>query len=379
LQALKRDRQAVVLVLASDHHIPDRVAFCEAVANALPDALDGHLVTFGIKPDRPATGYGYIASGERLQAAHGLLKFHEKPDCRTAEQFVREGYLWNSGNFLFRASAFLEELQKFEPGILDATRDALARSCRDLGCITLNRESLENARSISVDYAVMEHTSRAAVLPVDYQWSDIGNWDAASVVLPGDERQNATHGDVTLHESCGNVVHSSDRLTAVLGIENTIIVTTRDVVLVADRASAENVRHLVDRLREKGRPEAELALQIFRPWGNYEQLDAGEGYQVKRLTVNPGGELSLQKHRHRAEHWVVVRGKAEVTIGGAVSTVGPNQSVHVPLGEVHRLANRGTEPVILIEVQSGDYLGEDDIIRLQDSYNRCENPQTVHD
>ncbi len=370
LQALTRGPDTVVLALAADHHIPDRVAFADAVGRALPDAQDGLLVTFGVRPDRPATSYGYILPGARLKEAHAVTRFVEKPDGATARAYLDEGYLWNSGNFLFSARAFLDELARLQPDVLAAVKAAHEGARRDLDFIRLDEAAFATAPSIAVDYAVMERTARAAVLPVGYGWSDVGSWDAAAAIRPADEAGNVVVGRAVIVDGADNVVHSGDRLTAVLGLSDTVVVSTRDALLVAAKDRAEEVKALVARLEREGNPEAVEATQIFRPWGNYERLDIGDGYQVKRIVVTPGGVLSLQKHRHRAEHWVVVRGEAEVTIDEETRTLLPSQSVYVPLGAVHRLANRGQEPVVLIEVQTGDYLGEDDIIRLEDVYNR---------
>lgn len=373
LQALKRSTDAIVLVLAADHHIPDMSAFIEAVAEGLDDAVGGYLVTFGVRPDRPATSYGYILPGEQLNKAHAVARFVEKPAVEQAACYLAEGYLWNSGNFLFRAATFLDEMERLQPDILKAVREAHVEARADLDFLRLG-PAFARARSISVDYAVMERTDRAAVLPVDYRWSDIGSWAAISQILPRDAKGNAVVGDVTIIEGNDNIVHSQGKLTTLIGVQEMVIVSTRDCLLVAPKSCAEEVKLLVARLQEDARAEALEGIQIFRPWGNYERLDMDDGYQVKRIVVKSGGVLSLQKHRHRAEHWVVVRGEAEVTIDDDVRTLAPGQSIHVPLGAVHRLANRGDEPLVLIEVQTGDYLGEDDIVRLEDVYNREDEP-----
>jgi mannose-1-phosphate guanylyltransferase/mannose-6-phosphate isomerase len=373
LQALKRSKEAVVLVLAADHHIPDAAGFAAAVAEGLAAAGAGRLVTFGVKPDRPATSYGYILPGEKLDKACAVARFVEKPGMEQAERYLAEGYLWNSGNFLFRAATFLDELERLQPDILAAVRTALEEAETDLDFLRLG-PSFARAPSISVDYAVMEKTTRAAVLPVGYRWSDVGSWDAVSQIVERDRQGNAVVGDATILDGADNLVHSQGRLTTLIGVDGMIVVSTRDCLLIAPKPRAEDVKPLVARLQAEARAEAVEGLQIFRPWGNYERLDMDEGYQVKRIVVKPGGVLSLQKHRHRAEHWVVVRGRAEVTIDDGVRTLMPGQSVHVPLGAVHRLANRGAVPVVLIEVQTGDYLGEDDIVRLEDVYNREAEP-----
>lgn len=377
LQALRRSDDAIVLALAADHHIPDVDAFTSAVSSALADARAGHLVTFGIRPDRPATSYGYILPGERLNNAHAVKRFVEKPGSEQAERYLTEGYLWNSGNFLFSARVFLEELERLAPEIFTAVSQAHENARTDLDFLRLEEAAFTESPSIAVDYAVMERTERAAVLPVDYGWSDVGSWDAVAATLPTDDAGNAVVGDAVVVDGGNNIVHSRDRLTTMVGLNDMVVVSTRDGLLVIPKSRAEEVKGLVTRLQEGGRSEAVEALQIFRPWGNYERLDMDEGYQVKRIVVSPGGVLSLQKHRHRAEHWVVVRGEAEVTIDGDVRKLLPGQSVYVPLGAVHRLANHGREPVVMIEVQTGDYLGEDDIIRLEDVYNREPDPMHV--
>jgi mannose-1-phosphate guanylyltransferase/mannose-6-phosphate isomerase len=371
LAALKRDPDATVLALAADHHIPDARAFCEAVAKAVPDALSRYIVTFGVKPDTPSTAYGYILAGTPIIEAFTVGHFIEKPEREVASACLSAGYLWNSGNFLFRAVHFLAELKRLRPDILESVARAVHHATTDLDFLRLEAHAFAKVPSISVDHAVMERTPRAAVLPVSYRWSDVGNWSSLAGVLDKDARGNATIGDVEIGSGSNNLVHSHGRLTALVGVDDTVVVTTPDVVLVAGKAHAEAVKELVASLKASGRPEAGESLQVFRPWGNYERLDLGTRYQVKRIVVKPGGVLSLQRHRHRAEHWVVVDGRAEVTIGDTVETLGPNESVYVPLGAVHRLANRGTMPVVLIEVQTGNYLGEDDIERLADDYNRA--------
>jgi mannose-1-phosphate guanylyltransferase/mannose-6-phosphate isomerase len=369
LRAMQRDGDAMVLVLAADHHIPDPDAFSAAVEAASQDARAGRLVTFGIEPDRPATGYGYIKPGEKLNHASSVETFVEKPTRERAEQYLAQGYLWNSGNFLFRAASFVEELQRLQPDVLEPVQRSIGAAKRDLDFVRL-AAAFADAPSISVDHAVMERTDKAAVLAVAYAWSDVGSWDAVAQIAELDEGGNAIIGNAVITAGGNNLVHSERRLTTLLGVSDLVVVTTADAVLVARKSNAEGVKELVKNLQDAGRTEANEAQQIFRPWGNYERLDMETGYQVKRITVKPGGVLSLQKHRHRAEHWIVVQGQAEVTIGEEVTTLLPNQSIYVPLGSVHRLANHGDVPVVLIEVQTGDYLGEDDIIRLEDTYNR---------
>jgi len=370
LQAAKRAQDAIVLVLAADHHIPGKDAFVRAVEAALEDVAGGHLMTFGITPDQPATGYGYILPGERLTASHRIDRFIEKPDLKQAEELVASGFLWNSGNFVFRVDAFLAELQRHQPAVLAAVSAALDKARTDLDFLRLDEETFCTSPRVAVDNAIFERTDKAAVLPVDYDWSDIGSWDALIKVLPADANENVTVGDAAIVDGRRNVVHSEDKLTALLGVDDLAVISTRDVVLVMAKSRAEDVRSLVETLTASGRSEANEAMQIFRPWGNYERLESAAGYQVKRITVKPGGVLSLQSHQHRAEHWVVVDGCAEATIEDAVCTLEANQSVYVPAGSRHRLANRSSDPLVLIEVQTGSYLGEDDITRFDDVYGR---------
>ncbi|NNE21665.1 MAG: mannose-1-phosphate guanylyltransferase/mannose-6-phosphate isomerase [Rhizobiales bacterium] len=370
LQAERRAQEAIVLVLAADHHIPERGAFVRAVEVSLDDVAGGNLMTFGITPDHPATGYGYILPGERLVAGHRIDRFIEKPDRVQAEELVASGYLWNSGNFLFRADAFLAELQRRQPDVLAAVSAALDKARTDLDFLRLDEEAFCTSPRVAVDNAIFERTEKAGVLPVDYDWSDIGSWDELTKVLPADANENVTVGDAAIVDGRRNVVHSDGKLTALLGVDDLAVISTRDVVLVTARSRAQDVRSLVGTLTASGRSEANEAMQIFRPWGNYERLESTQGYQVKRITVNPGGVLSLQSHQHRAEHWVVVDGCAEATIEDAVCTLEANQSIYVPAGSRHRLANRGNDPLVLIEVQTGTYLGEDDITRFDDVYGR---------
>jgi len=340
----------------------------------LPAALAGQIVTFGIKPSRPATSYGYIRKGKpTVGKAHAVEAFVEKPDAADAARHIADGYLWNSGNFVFRADVMREEIARFEPAIAQAVRAALAQSVRDLDFLRLDAAAFERATRKSIDYAVMERTTRAAVLAADFGWSDIGSWNAVWEISKRDDAGNITRGEATLIECRNVLVHSeAGVLTAVIGVDDVAVVTTTDAVLVVARDRAEQVKQLVEQLKTSGRREAVEHRQIHRPWGSYQGVDAGDRYQVKRIVVKPGGRLSLQKHHHRAEHWVVVRGTAEVTIDGAVKIVQENQSIYLPLGCVHRLENPGKIALELIEVQVGSYLGEDDIVRLEDVYNRVE-------
>ena len=370
--AIKRDPDAVVLALAADHIILDVPQF-RATCLAGREAADaGRIVTFGIKPTEPKTSYGYILPGAAIgkNGVHAVKSFVEKPDAATAARYVRDGYLWNSGNFLFRADVLLSELATLEPTMAEAIEAAVAQASTDLGFLRLQPEAFARAPLKSIDYAVMEKTDRAAVVTGDFRWSDIGSWDALFDITPPDAAGNVVHGPVVTMDASGCVVHSDGRLTAVVGVNDLVVVSTSDAVMVIPRARSQEVRELVAKLKAAKRPEATDHKRVHRPWGYYESIDMGERFQVKRIVVIPGGVLSLQKHRHRAEHWVVVRGTAEVTIGDTIQAVHENQSVYIPIGSVHRMANKGKIPLELIEVQTGSYLGEDDIERIEDIYKR---------
>ncbi len=370
--AIQRDPQAVVLALAADHVILDADLFRDACRAGRDAALAGHIVTFGIRPTEPRTSYGYIRPGAALgiDGIHAVEAFVEKPDAATAATYVAQGYLWNSGNFLFRAETLLSEMRRHEPAIASAARAAVGKANSDLGFLRLDREAFAAAPQKSIDYAVMEKTSHAAVVEGRFRWSDIGSWDAVFAVSQQDRDGNALHGPAVAYQSENCLIHAEGRLTAVLGAKDLVVVTTPDAVLVMPRARAEEVKQLVATLKAKGRPEASDHRRVHRPWGHYEGVDVGERFQVKRIVVTPGGNLSLQKHMHRAEHWVVVRGSAAVTINAEQRMVHENESIYIPIGAVHRLGNPGKIPLELIEVQTGSYLGEDDIIRVEDIYGR---------
>jgi mannose-1-phosphate guanylyltransferase / mannose-6-phosphate isomerase len=370
--ARQRDPDAIVLALAADHIILDVPEFRATCLAGRAAAEAGRIVTFGIKPSEPKTSYGYVLPGEALgpEGVHAVARFVEKPDATVAARYVREGYLWNSGNFLFRADVLLEELERLEPEMAAAITAAVANAGTDLGFLRLQPEAFARAPQKSIDYAVMEKTDRAAVVAGDFRWSDIGSWDALFDITPHDNDGNVLQGPVVTMHARNSIVHSDGRLTALLGVEDLVVVATSDAVMVAPRARAQEVRELVAKLKAEKRPEAIIHKRVHRPWGYYESIDMGERFQVKRIVVIPGGMLSLQKHRHRAEHWVVVRGTAEVTIGDTVKAVHENESIYIPIGTVHRLANQGKIPLELIEVQTGSYLGEDDIVRLDDIYKR---------
>lgn len=367
------DPDAILLFLAADHLIRDVEGFRRTVRAAHRIAADGAIVTFGIRPTYPATGYGYIERAEALQAGNGIYRvaaFVEKPDAQTAERYIGAGHLWNSGNFMMPASLALSELAAHAPDVLAATAAAVEDAIVEAdGAATLG-DSFRSARKISFDHAVMEKTSRAAVIDGAFDWSDLGTWGSVWEAGEKDEGQNVVNGEVTLVSASGNYV-SSDRPTiGLVGVENLIVVASDDVVLVAPRSQSDAVKSLVAAINAK--PEALVGdrARHYRPWGWYQSLDIGPAHQVKRLVVSPGRRLSLQKHRHRSEHWTVVEGVAEVTLDDRQLTVRPNESVYIPLGAVHRAANNGTVPVTIIEVQCGDYFGEDDIIRFEDDYGR---------
>jgi len=370
--AAAREPQAVVLALAADHIILDVDAFHDTCRAGLAAAQAGRIVTFGIKPTEPKTSYGYILPGEAIgnDSVHTVKSFVEKPDAATATRYLREGYLWNSGNFLFRADVLLSELERLEPEIASAVKAAVAGASDDLGFVRLQQEAFARAPQKSIDYAVMEKTDRAAVVTGNFRWSDIGSWDALLDISPRDSAGNVLQGPVVTMDAADCVVHADQRLTAVVGVKDLVVVSTADAVMVIPRARAQEVRELVTKLKAGKRSEATDHRRIHRPWGYYESIDMGERFQVKRIVVIPGGVLSLQKHRHRSEHWIVVRGTAEVTIGEQIRAVHENESVYIPIGSVHRMANRGKIPLELIEVQTGSYLGEDDIERLEDVYKR---------
>ncbi|WP_372016008.1 mannose-1-phosphate guanylyltransferase/mannose-6-phosphate isomerase [Pseudoxanthomonas sp. 10H] len=369
LEATRDGDDAVLLVLPSDHVINDETAFQHAVKQALPAAVAGKLVTFGIVPAGPETGYGYIKamSGAGVRAVE---RFVEKPDLATAQAYVASGeYFWNSGMFLFKASRYLAELQTFNPRILDASRRAWEQARRDLDFVRLDRDAFAAVPSDSIDYAVMEKTADAALVPLDAGWSDVGSWTALREVSRQDADGNAHHGDVIAID-CRNTYAYGERLVALVGLDDVIVVETPDAVLVGNGQRMQEVKEVVARIKREGRAEATWHRKVYRPWGAYDSIDNGDRFQVKRITVKPGATLSLQMHHHRAEHWIVVSGTAEVTRGDEVILLTENQSTYIPLGVTHRLKNPGKLPLELIEVQSGSYLGEDDIVRFEDTYGR---------
>ena len=349
-------------------------SFQKAVRVGLSSAQDGKLVTFGIKPTHAETGYGYVQASTSLKAdqVSTVERFVEKPDLLTAQAYIEDGsYYWNSGMFMFKAPVFLGELSQHQPDIYRQCQLAVKSALKDLSFTRLDPGAFAKSPSVSVDYAVMEKTKLAVVVPLDAGWSDVGAWPAVQQVLPQDLHGNALRGDVLVEQTANCHVHAESRLVTLVGVKDMIVVETSDAVLVAHKDSAQDVKLLVDRMKALKRTEVDAHREVFRPWGSYDSIDQGERFQVKRIKVNPGAKLSVQMHHHRAEHWVVVAGTAKVTIDGSTQLVTENQSVYIPIGAVHSLENPGKMDLHLIEVQSGAYLGEDDIVRFQDNYGRA--------
>jgi mannose-1-phosphate guanylyltransferase/mannose-6-phosphate isomerase len=370
----KIDPEAIMLVLPADHVIEDHAAFQSAIQSASQLIAHGALVTFGIVPTAPETGYGYIRRGDALtgSAAYKVDRFVEKPDLPTAQGFVADGgYYWNSGMFMFGVQSYLDELQAFKPAIVAATEAAVNLASSDLDFCRLEEKAFAESPSDSIDYAVMEHTKHAVVVPADIGWSDVGSWSALSEVQQRDADGNVQRGDVYLDGVTNSLVRSESRMVAVVGVQDLVVVETVDAVLVAHKDQVQRVKQIVDHLKTEGRTEHLHHAKVYRPWGSYEGIDEGDRFQVKRIIVAPGGKLSLQMHHHRAEHWVVVSGTARVTCGETVTLLSENESTYIPIGMKHRLENPGMVPLHLIEVQSGGYLGEDDIVRFEDVYKRA--------
>ena len=363
-----------LLVLPADHVIRDVPAFQKAVRTALPAVQQGKLVTFGIVPSAPETGYGYIQRGTETAAGAGsfqIARFVEKPNLERAQEFLKSGdYLWNSGMFMFRASRYLQELEKFAPKIASVCKAAFQNAKSDLDFMRVDAGTFENCPSDSIDYAVMEKTSDAVVVPLAAGWSDVGSWSALHDACDADSHGNVSRGDVISEDSNGNYLYAESRLVATVGLQDHVVVETKDAVLVAPKDRVQDVKKLVTRLKEAGRYEHSLHREVFRPWGSYDSIENGERFQVKRLKVKPGATLSLQMHHHRAEHWIVVSGTARITRGEEVFLLEENQSTYIPVGVKHRIENPGMIPLHIIEVQSGSYLGEDDIVRFDDRYGR---------
>jgi mannose-1-phosphate guanylyltransferase / mannose-6-phosphate isomerase len=370
LSATSQDE--VLLVLPADHVILDIPAFHLAIAQAVTLAEQGNLVTFGIVPTHPETGYGYIMKdAQQIGNAYKVAAFVEKPDLVAAKNYLKSGdYLWNSGMFAFTAGNFLKELEKFNPEMLSACKQALSSAKTDLDFIRLDKAAFAACPADSIDYAVMEKTDRAAVIPLDAGWNDVGSWSALWDVTDKDASGNAISGDVLTLDAKNSYIYSEDKLVTVIGVDNLVIVDTKDAVMIAHKDRVQEVKQIVDQLKQQQRSEAQSHRKVYRPWGHYDSVDNGERHQTKRIVVKPGAKLSLQKHHHRAEHWVVVKGTALVTRGDEQILLTENESTYIPLGTVHRLENPGVIPLEIVEVQSGSYLGEDDIVRFGDSYGR---------
>ncbi len=375
LAAHRDNPSAIIAVMPSDHVVLDEVKFVEGIKRAAKVAATGRLVLFGIKPDEPHTGYGYIRKGAPLEGfnggAYAVDAFFEKPDRKTAEGYLAEdSFFWNSGIFVLNTRTFIEELARLEPRMLEATRLALEKAEDDLGCLRLNKAAFAQSPSISVDYAVMEKTSSAAMLPIDVGWNDVGSWQSLWDIAPHDINGNYVHGDAVMEDTTGSYIHSEKSLVATIGVRDLIIVDTPDALLVADKSRTQDVSKIVATLKRSNRKEQEQHLRNYRPWGYFETLNIAGRFQVKLLHVKPGGKLSMQMHHHRSEHWIVVQGTAKVVIGEIEKLVRENESVYIFATQWHRLENPGKVPLELIEVQIGSYLGEDDILRSDDVYHR---------
>ena len=368
----EEENDPLLLVLAADHVIADQQAFTSAVMKAVPLAESGKLVTFGIVPTEPHTGYGYIETSVSVADAYEVSSFKEKPDADTAAQYVADGsFYWNSGMFLFKASTVLAELKAYRPDIYEACERAMMSVSPDLDFIRVDAEAFANCPDYSIDYAVMEKTKNAIMIPMDAGWNDIGSWLSLWDVSDKDESGNATAGDVRLLDTTNSFVRSDQKLVVLIGLDDVVVVSTKDATLVARKDRVQDAKIIASQLKTEGRSEWELHREVYRPWGKYDSVDQGERYQVKRITVKPGAKLSVQMHHHRAEHWVVVSGVAQVTKGDETFLLGENESTYIAVGVVHALENPGKVPLEIIEIQSGNYLGEDDIVRLSDIYGRA--------
>jgi len=373
LNAIGKDKDAMLLVLAADHVIKDEKAFHQAISQASKAAQKGKLVTFGIVPTHAETGYGYIKKGiQQAEGTYQVAQFVEKPDQAVASDYLASGdYLWNSGMFLFKASRYLEELAKFRADILEMCEQAMAGVEQDYDFLRPNKSAFLACASESIDYAVMEKTDAAVVIPLDAGWSDVGSYSALWEVCQQDKSKNVLKGDVIAQTTTNSYIHSQNKLIATVGVDNLVVIDTPDAVLVANKDKVQDVKKIVEQLKVDNRPEAVLHREAYRPWGKYDSIDKGERFQVKRITVKPGAKLSVQMHHHRAEHWIIVSGTAKVTINEKTVLLTENQSTYIPVGSVHALENPGVLPLEMIEVQSGSYLGEDDIVRFEDRYGRA--------
>jgi mannose-1-phosphate guanylyltransferase/mannose-6-phosphate isomerase len=376
VKSLASGRDELLLVLPADHVFDDLDALHKAFEAGTPAARDGRIVTFGIVPNKAETGYGYIRVAEKSDEIQAVQEFVEKPDLATAEQYLADGrYYWNSGMFLFQASSMLAQLEEHAPQVLDAVQAALKNAKEDLDFTRLDTMAFATAENISIDYAVMERSNQVSVVPLDAGWNDVGSWSAVWEIAEKDSQGNASRGDVMLEATRNAYVHAEHRMVSVLGLDDVIVVETADAVMVAAKDKAQDVKLLVDRIKQSARTEATNHRKVYRPWGAYDSIDQGPRYQVKRITVAPGQKLSVQMHHHRAEHWIVVTGTAKVSIGDKQVLLSENQSTYIPIGVVHALENPGKIPLEMIEVQSGGYLGEDDIVRFEDRYGRSVQPQ----
>jgi mannose-1-phosphate guanylyltransferase/mannose-6-phosphate isomerase len=375
--ALSRGEDPILLILAADHVIEQQEVFNQAIAVGLTAAESGKLVTFGIVPTAPETGYGYIKAEEKVTVSelksYPVAQFVEKPNFETAEKYVADGsYLWNSGMFMFKASTYLKELEKFNAVMAKNAKSAFERSKNDLDFIRLDKISFEQCPEDSIDYAVMEKTEHAVVVPLNANWNDVGAWNSVWEVSKKDDNGNSIRGDVIVQDTYNSLIHSETRLISTIGLENIVVIETADAVLVANQSKVQDIKKIVEKLKSSKRGEVDQHRKVYRPWGSYDSIESGSRYQVKCIVVNPGQKLSLQMHHHRAEHWIVVNGTAKVRKGDDTVLLTENQSIYIPLGETHALENPGKVPLELIEVQSGSYLGEDDIVRFEDVYGRCE-------
>jgi mannose-1-phosphate guanylyltransferase len=371
LAAFSSNPDSLLLVLAADHVIQDQAAFTKAVLGAIPLAESGKLVSFGIIPKDANTGYGYIRRGNAHGPGFDVDMFEEKPSLETAQSYVASGnYYWNSGMFLFKASRYLEELKKFRPEIYRVCKLSVDDAKDDLDFVRVNKNTFEACDSESIDYAVMENTADAVVVPMDAGWSDLGSWSSLWDISKKDSDGNFSEGDVIIHNANNSYIRSDDKLVAVIGVDDLVVVSTKDAVMIAHKNHADKVKSIADKLKQKSRKEWELHREVYRPWGKYDSIDVGERYHVKRITVNPGAKLSVQMHHHRAEHWTVVSGSAKVTNGDKSFLLSENESTYIPIGVVHALENPGKMPLELIEIQTGSYLAEDDIVRFSDIYGR---------
>ncbi len=370
--AVKNNDDPLLMILPADHVIENMEAFAASVKTAQALAEKGHMVTFGIKPTHAHTGYGYIKTGEPIgENADKISEFREKPDKNTAEEFIKSGkYLWNSGMFCFKAGIYLAELEKYQPDLVQHVKTAVEKSKHDLDFDRLDKEAFEQCPDIAIDYAVMENTKNGVVVGLDANWSDIGSWDSVWEISQKDKDGNVCKGDIITKDSKNNYIYSKDKLVSVLNVENLVIIDTQDALLIANKDSVQDIKAIAGKLKKDGRKEAINHKTVYRPWGHYTSISEGERHQTKRISVKPGAKLSLQKHHHRSEHWIIVRGTAKVTKGDETFLLSETQSVYIPIGVVHALENPGKIDLELIEVQTGSYLGEDDIIRLEDIYGR---------